>query len=96
MNEKCKNLDKTDRQNNFDLLRIISTFAVVLIHANATIANDYNISLLGYNIQSFVNVITRFSVPCFVMLSGAFILSNTKNADYKSFMQNHFIRLVFR
>ena len=84
---------KINRQSNFDLLRIISTFAVVLIHVNATVANSNNISLVGFNICSLINIITRFSVPCFVMLSGAFILNNEKNADYiNTFMQNLFIK----
>lgn len=81
------------RQSNFDLLRIISTFAVVLIHVNATVANSNNISLVGFNICSLINIITRFSVPCFVMLSGAFILSNERNADYKHFYAKSFYKI---
>lgn len=81
------------RQSNFDLLRIISTISVVLIHVNATVANSNNISLVGFNICSLINIITRFSVPCFVMLSGAFILNNEKNADYKHFYAKSFYKI---
>lgn len=81
------------RQSNYDLLRIISTFAVVLIHVNATVADSNNISLVGFNICSLINIITRFSVPCFVMLSGAFILSNERNADYKHFYAKSFYKI---
>lgn len=84
---------QTDRQNNFDLLRILSTFAVILIHANATIANENNISLVGYNFQNFINVVTRFSVPCFVMMSGAFLLNNKNNAEYKKFYKKSFYKI---
>lgn len=84
---------KINRQSNFDLLRIISTFAVVLIHVNANVADSNNISLVGFNICSLINIITRFSVPCFVMLSGAFILSNEKNADYKHFYAKSFYKI---
>lgn len=90
MNDKYTNIN---RQNNFDLLRILSTFAVIIIHANATIANDNNISLVGYNAQNLINVITRFSVPCFVMMSGAFILNDNKNADYKRFYAKSFYKI---
>ena len=31
------------RQSNYDLLRLISTFAVVLIHVNANVADSNNI-----------------------------------------------------
>ena len=81
------------RQSNFDLLRIISTFAVVLIHVNANVADSNNISFVGFNFCSLINIITRFSVPCFVMLSGAFILSNEKNADYKHFYAKSFYKI---
>ena len=84
---------KINRQCNFDLLRIISTFAVVLIHVNANVADSNNISLVGFNICSLINIITRFSVPCFVMLSGAFILSNERNADYKHFYAKSFYKI---
>lgn len=84
---------KINRQSNYDLLRIISTISVVLIHVNATVANSNNISLVGFNICSLINIITRFSVPCFVMLSGAFILSNEKNADYKHFYAKSFYKI---
>lgn len=82
-----------DRQNNYDLLRLLSTFAVILIHVNATIANQNNMSLIGLNFYSFVNVITRFSVPSFVMLSGAFILNNERNTDYKYFYLKSFYKI---
>lgn len=84
---------KVNRQSNYDLLRIISTFAVVLIHVNANVADSNNISLVGFNICSLINIITRFSVPCFVMLSGAFILNNEKNADYKHFYAKSFYKI---
>lgn len=84
---------KINRQSNFDLLRIISTIAVVLIHVNANVADSNNISLDGFNICSLINIITRFSVPCFVMLSGAFILNNEKNADYKHFYAKSFYKI---
>lgn len=81
------------RQSNYDLLRIISTFAVVLIHVNANVADSNNISFVGFNFCSLINIITRFSVPCFVMLSGAFILSNERNADYKHFYAKSFYKI---
>ena len=82
------------RENNYDLLRIISTFAVILIHVNAFYISkmtDYASNL--YWIGSAINIVTRFSVPCFVMLSGAFLLSNPKNKDYKTFYKKTFSKI---
>lgn len=39
------------------------------------------------------NSISRFAVPCFIMLSGAFILDNKKNAEYKSFYTKSFAKI---
>ena len=75
-----------ERENNYDLLRIIATFSVVLIHINAQFySNKMNNPSMNclYIGESFINTITRFAVPCFVMLSGAFILN--KNEDIKKF-----------
>lgn len=90
------NFGKTSnlRYNNYDLLRIVSTFAVILIHVNAFYISkmtDYTSNL--YWIQSAINIVTRFSVPCFVMLSGAFLLSNPKNKDYKTFYKKTFSKI---
>lgn len=37
-----------------------------------------------------LNVISKFAVPCFIMLSGAFILDNERNYDYKYFYKKTF------
>lgn len=83
----------TSRKNSYDLLRIISAFAVILIHVNATITANANISLLNWTLGSFINTITRFSVPCFVMLSGALLLNNKKNANYSYFYRKSFYKI---
>lgn len=78
----------SDRNNSLDLLRIISTFAVILIHCNARYFMDRSTDIsfsANYVAESIMNIITRFSVPAFVMISGAFILGNDKNRDFKYF-----------
>lgn len=85
---------RKQRQNNFDLLRILSTFAVVLIHINAVISSRYNLNFLAdFNAPTLINTVTRFCVPCFVMISGAFILSNKNNANFKKFYSKSFYKL---
>lgn len=43
--------------------------------------------------ESILNIVTRFSVPAFVMLSGGFILSNDKNANMISFYRKSFKKI---
>ncbi len=84
------------RENNYDLLRICSTIAVITIHINyqyfekrAYAPSDH----IYYYIESILNIITRFSVPAFVMLSGAFLLSNPKNRDFVGFYKKTAFRI---
>lgn len=76
------------RFNNYDLLRIVSTVAVILIHVNWHYFSKYahTPSLTpAYVIGSWINIITRFCVPEFVMISGAFNLKNQKNGSFATF-----------
>lgn len=91
------------REGNYDLLRIISAIAVIMIHVSSTwfsgAIND--ISENGLIIEDIVspfwlclyNSVSRFAVPCFVMLSGAFVLDNKKNIEYKRFYSRSFSRI---
>ena len=59
----------TKRNNSLDLLRVISTIAVIMIHINwnyfGPISESYQWSF-HYAIESLINIVTRFSVPAFV------------------------------
>lgn len=80
------------RESNFDLLRVICAFAVVAIHVSAQFIGAMTgdpryIGIEFHDVfnSTLWNVLSRFAVPCFVMLSGAFILTNDKNADFSFF-----------
>lgn len=93
---KCK----VKRKSNYDLLRIVSVIAVIAIHVSAFYTAEIEHVLLTKNTSSekiaviMWNTLTRFCIPSFVMLSGAFILANDENADYKKFYNKGFKRLV--
>ena len=44
-------------------------------------------------IENVINFVTRFSVPCFVMLSGAFVLQSKKYLDIKKFYIKSFFKI---
>ena len=80
------------RESNYDLLRLICTVVVIMAHVSHIYKNaiteasffgqlytEHTITILLYN------VLPRFTVPCFVMLSGAFLLSDDRNSDYRFF-----------
>lgn len=71
------------RENNYDLLRCVSIIAVIVIH----ITFGYNIfTYFGQSSSIYIiNSLVRFAVPCFIMVSGAFMLSDERNKKYKYF-----------
>lgn len=91
------------REGNYDLLRIASTIAVIMIHVSATWFDGAlkDISENGLLIDQIempmaiciYNSISRFAVPCFLMLSGAFILDNESNLNYKAFYSKSFSKV---
>lgn len=93
-------MDKNDREVQYDLLRIISSYAVVLLHVSV-IWVDAKISLNrfgylyddNYLFSCISHAITRFAVPCFIMLAGAFAISNKKNVEYKYYYKKQFFSL---
>lgn len=64
-----------------DVLRILSACAVVLLHVNA----EFYFADSNYDLQKMVecilNFVARFSVPSFVMISGAYAIRD-KNKDF--------------
>ena len=85
------------RENLFDLLRILCCIAVVAIHLNVSVA-DVDAStrqgLLSAIPAYLFNCMTRFAVPCFLLLTGGFVLADKRNRDWKFFYQKA-VRNVF-
>ena len=92
------------RENQYDALRILSAIAVVIIHVNwfyFSSRYDAPDNTAEWIVEALLNILTRFSVPCFVMISGAFNLKREVNAlDYykkvslKIFLPTSFIAVV--
>lgn len=77
-------------------------FAVITIHVSAIwvkgfssyIAEGGEIIKLIHPLSACVyNTISRFAVPCFVMLSGAFILDDEKTVNYKEFYSKKLMKI---
>lgn len=92
-NQGKEGIMNRERESNYDLLRIVSAVAVIAIHISGFYVNNLVIpSVSGTNPDGgmiteiyLYNTLSRFAVPCFVMLSGAFLLADERNADYKYF-----------
>ena len=88
------------REFNYDLLRVLAGFSVVQGHVSGafieTAVWDYWDGLpMNHPLFSCVyTAIIRFSVPVFLMLTGAFLLEKAETADWKKFYE-HSWRKVF-
>lgn len=88
---------KKKRELNYDILRMLSCIAVIILHVSATFTGAFtNPDYLGeiYTKHAFTtcvyNALSRFAVPCFLMLTGAFLLDDEKNAEFGYFYRRKF------
>lgn len=71
------------REKNYDALRVVSSFMIVMLHASSGLMkDDYQAAPVSLLV---LHAVTRFAVPCFFMLSGAFLLSDQGNGDVRFF-----------
>lgn len=88
-----------ERCYNYDLLRIVCCIAVIVIHVSTTYSSAVtDVNRLGALYTEHIptmliwDTMARFAVPCFMMLSGAFLLSD-QNKDFKAFYRKSFVKL---
>ncbi len=82
------------RLTNIDLLKIISIFAVIVIHISSFDLYGYNQTNIPQNtfyIYNIFNMISRFSVPCFIMISGMFLLD--KDITIKQIFKKYILKI---
>lgn len=80
----------------YDNLRIISSFAVIMIHVSANYYYKLNINSYIWKISFYLDGISRFSVPIFFMISGDLFLQ--KDISFKilyfKYIKNIFIHYI--
>ena len=90
------------REGNYDLLKVVSMVAVIMIHISATWIEGFAKYVAdGGKISEFVNpvmaciynTISRFAVPAFIMVSGAFVLDNNKTLNYQDFYKRRVTKI---
>lgn len=68
-------MNSDERWDWADLLRVLAIFAVVLLHSAAPLLLHYRDGATGWWIGNAYDSAVRWSVPLFVMLSGALLLA---------------------
>ena len=84
---------KNNRIIQFDALRVIAALAVVWLH---TSAQRFYVCYPSYewNVRNFNDSLVRWSVPIFVMISGALFLDSKKVTDIKILYTRNIIRII--
>ena len=82
------------RETNYDLLRVMSMLAVIVIHVSEILIcglpvykeeTGMMIDQMQAVFACVLKSMSGFAVPCFIMLSGAFNLSDERNREYRYF-----------
>lgn len=89
MEEKAQN----GRVISFDVLRIIAAFAVVWLHISAQRFYDC-FPTNEWIIRNFYDSLVRWSVPIFIMISGALFLDATRKLDIKKLYTKNVTRII--
>lgn len=76
-----------------DLLRILATFAVVVVHVDGNIIDSTNIMSTNYAIICTYSFLAHFCCPIFVMLSGVIFLNPNKNISFKDMYFKYIFRI---
>lgn len=84
------------RENNLDLLRVISCLLVIILHVGGVYGQNISSEYPSYyfTLGNFLHSMTRTAVPTFIILSGAFLLENIKNLDYRYHYKKTFNRVI--
>lgn len=85
-------MKKRAREENYDMLKVIAMVCVMLLH----IGDDYGMYIVEdeptyfFTLGNICTTLTTFAVPCFLMTSGAFLLANPQNKNFKLFYKKSF------
>lgn len=87
-------MSQNNRIITFDALRIFAAFAVVCLHTPGLIWYD-SFPSVGWDFCCVFLSLVRWSVPMFVMISGALFLDLSKNIGIKRIYQKNIVRIVY-
>ena len=91
----CKTQEKNDRESHYDLMRALLCIGVIIRHISAGYIDFYRANNIEVSFADIVMVnscllIVLAAAPCFIMLSGAFLIDDNRNADFAYFYHSKF------
>lgn len=86
---------KTKYVAYFDWLRILATIAVIMLHVSAQNWGKVELTSFEWSVFNWFDSACRWSVPIFVMISGALFLDAGKKIEPKKFIKNNCGRIIY-
>lgn len=91
MSELKKN---TNREYYLDVARVLSMISVIMIHVGAISWYDAPFSLYPWGIYNLFDLLSRYCVPVFLMISGYIFLNPDKDIPVKKIYTRYLPRLI--
>lgn len=85
--------NESRRINEFEWLRVFAAGAVVMIHVLAGISDNVSVADVGIvraSAWGIVQVVIRWAVPVFLMITGALLLNPEKKIGWGGYADTHF------
>ncbi|MDD6603645.1 MAG: acyltransferase family protein [Eubacteriales bacterium] len=81
----------------YDYLRVLATLGVIFIHISMLRMYNMDVASTDWTVNCVYDALSRWSVPMFVMISGALFLSKdvSVNMIYKKYLPRIIVALIF-
>lgn len=89
-----KKTNVSERNVALDILRIIAALGVVILHVSSDYIVTNDVNSANFAGALFINSLTRFAVPVFVMISGSIFLDKNKIITVKKIWTHNILRLA--
>jgi len=86
--------NKTEHKYWVDVLRILSSYMVILVHSSSHLVDDVPILTAQWNGLVIWDSLSRSCVPLFIMISGIFFLDPNKGISLSKLYKKYILRLV--
>lgn len=84
----------TKRWIYLDVCKIVSIFLVVMMHVSAGSWGNAGFQSADWYIIGVFNVLSRFGIPLFFMLTGALLLNEEKEITFRKLFSRYLLRLT--
>ena len=88
-------MNHTEKIYSFSYLRAIACIAIIILHmfASASIIYGEQIGILVNACSRSLSNVMMWAVPCFVMVSGALLLSKERKLTYRKLFRKYVLRM---